>query len=140
MKSYGFIKDGKLSPGLKQLMVTAIGIMEGKNVVIDITEQKGKGSPQTHGYYRGYILPTFHDLFKEGGNNWNIKRTHDLLKSMFMQKEEVDVSTGEAIPYTPSSADFTQEDWGYFINCLKEKYFDYTGTHLKEPNERLELL
>lgn len=139
MKLYGFIKDGKLSPGLKQLFVTAIGIMEGKNVVIDITEQKGKRSSQSNRYFH-LLLNVFKDELNSRGNNFTLELTKDLVKSKFLLKEVVDADTGELLGTTLGhTSALNTEEMTELIEKMKA-WAAEMGIILPEASEQIELM
>lgn len=139
MKLYGSCENGKLSPLLKQRIVDRLHELDGKNITITIEESK-KVSHRVHGYYRGYVLPEFHRVFRERGNQFSLDTTHEILKRKFMMKHEVDVDSGEMLEYMPSSADFTQEDWDWFISSLKAWGAEYFDLQLHEPGEQTQAL
>lgn len=132
-------EDGSLTIWNRQGLIDWIKSLAGKDVVLDVSVHKRKGSRKTHAYYRGYVLPEIHQFYKRHGNEISIEEVHEMMKFRFMLREKIDPDTGELLgQYIPSSADFLQEEWNEYLEQIK-RWAAEMGLYLLDPNEQAKM-
>lgn len=116
MKLTGKIKDRKpVIYNRAQMDEFFASLDEGEWFEISLSKKRKKGSHQTHKYWRGVLVPLFRQLFNGFGNDFTSEQTHEILKHKFMIKDVIDNEGVVIGQYAPSSAEWTQEEWGIVI-------------------------
>ena len=100
---YTEVKNGKITNRSK--IVQILESFEGKRIEITFQRANKKRSNEQNRYYWGVIVPMFQQgIFDCFGEIWDIKTTHEHLKSNFNREEKVNKKTGEIVSLIKSTS------------------------------------
>ena len=86
----------------------AVQSFEGKEIEIIVKRKTNHRSNQQNAYYFGVVIPiTIQAIENEWGESWDIEKTHNLFKSLFLYEEKVNPETSEIIKVPVSSTENT---------------------------------
>lgn len=136
----GTIKDGKLVIPHKERLYKELQAYEGKQVILTISKRKkDRSSPQNRFYWGVCVNMVLKGLIDAGWNASEIDAdiTHDLLKSKFLQKEVINVTTGETILLNNSTKKLTTTEFMDYIAEIQQWAATYLNLFIPDPNEVL---
>ena len=92
-------------------------------------------------YYFGICLPLVREGLQDIGYKEirTIEQAHELMKHMFLKKQLVQESTGEALEYIGSTAELTTMQFCEFIEKIIAWGAEYLGIIIPYPREQLKM-
>ena len=120
VRQIGFIKGFKLVPYDQNLYNNILGYYNNKQVELTIRERRKKISTNTHGYYRGVLIPTV--LSTEAFGGWDRHKVHKFFAHMFLKDIETIEVRGKIyiIETILSTAKLSQKEMNLFIDKVRE--------------------
>src|SRR3972149_4596934 len=115
-----YVKGFKLNFYDESLHANMLGFYEGQQIEFCIRRKKKKVSSNTHGYYRGVLLPVCLNSNIFGG--WRIDDIHDFFADKFLGDIKTKQFEGRniIIRSVRSTADLSQEEMNQFINEVRQ--------------------
>lgn len=112
----GFVKNFNYKPYDEKMYYSILGFYNNKEVNLCITERKKNPSSNTHGYYRGIILPICQqtELFR----GWRLDEIHKYFASKYLKdvvEKEIN-GMNVIIVTTLSSGEVSQKTMNKFID------------------------
>jgi hypothetical protein len=84
MKYSGKIRDGALIVNFPEAFEKELELFDGKDVWIELREDKKRRSSQQNNYYWGVVIPSYIQIFAKAGLDFGNEKTHDILKTRFL--------------------------------------------------------
>ena len=117
----GIVKGFKLTFFNEPLYGNILGYYNNKQVEVCIREKRKKVSPETHGFYRGVILPIC--LQSEMFGGWKINEIHDYFASKYLADIKEKILNGNTIiiKTTLSTGGISQALMNQFIENVRQE-------------------
>jgi len=116
----------------------AIQNFEGKEIELIVKRKTNYRSNQQNAYYFGVIIPiTIQAIQNEWGESWDIDKTHNLFKSLFLYEEKVNPETNKIIKIPTSSTENTTEKQEAFHLKCREFLKEWFNVDVPLPNEEI---
>ncbi len=115
----GFAIDGKLKPYDAKMHANLFDYFNNSQVEYCIRKERKKPSTNTHGYYRGVLIPFL--LKDEQFKGWNEIRLHRYFAVLLLKDIQEEHVKGKVflVEYILSTAEITQERMNQFITELR---------------------
>ena len=131
------IKNGKV---VNRKIIAIAQSFEGKKVDITFQRAKKKRSNEQNRYYWGVIVPMFQQgIFDCFGEIWDIKTTHQHLKSTFNRVEKVNEKTGEVVQLLKSTSENSTIEMEEYHENIRAWMRENMDIICPLPNENLTL-
>lgn len=133
------VTNGKLTRN-RNLILDAINLYEGKDLLITFEKIKKKRSNQQNAYYWGIVIVIIKSALKSTGNNLSENDVHDLLRLKFL-KETIAIKeeTGEVIERVKSTTELTTSQFMDYIAEIQQFAAEYFDVIIPDPNEEITL-
>jgi len=133
------VKNGTLATNRKKLS-EIVASFEGKKIDITFERSRKKRSNEQNRYYWGVIIP----MFQQGVNDcfgeiWDIKNTHEHLKSTFNREEKVNKKTAEVVQLLKSTSENSTIEMEEYHDKIREWMRENMDIICPLPNEELTL-
>jgi hypothetical protein len=123
MKYSAKIRDNALIINFPDAFKKELELMDGKDVWVEIRENKKKRSSQQNNYYWGVVVPSFIEIFAKAGLDFNSEKVHDILKTRFLLvkdpyvriKSTTELSPDEFNNYMMNLQAWAATDFDYII-------------------------
>ncbi len=118
----GFVKGFVLIPYDKTLYGNVMGLYEGRQVEFVIRHKRKKVTSNTHGYYRGILLP-YLTKHTEQFRGWKTTEVHKYFVSQHL-KDIIERQMGEVtvlIMTTLSTGEISQSRMNIFIDDIRQE-------------------
>lgn len=115
----GFAVDGKLKPYDAKMHANLFDYYNNSQVEYCIRKERKKPSTNTHGYYRGVLIPFL--LTQETFGGWNAIDLHKLFASLFLRdiQEKQIKDKVFLIEVTHSTSEISQAEMNRFITEVR---------------------
>lgn len=131
------ILNGKLIQNRDKLKKALLNF-EGKEIDIIVKRKSNHRSNQQNAYYFGVIIPlTIQAIENEWGELWDINKTHDMFKSLFLYEEKVNTDTKEVIKVPLSSTENTTTKQEAFHSQCRDFLKEWFNVDVPLPNEEI---
>jgi hypothetical protein len=152
IKIDGFIENGLLNIPDKNGLSHMISLMNDMKVEIIIRKKRVLRSLPQNAYYWSVIIPAIQNEIKNLGERLTLKETeswimdyllstdsdfvHSFLKQKFIDKMQVDESTGEVIEIkNPSTKRMNKEEFSDYLNRVIQFANETLQIYIPSPNE-----
>lgn len=109
---------------------------EGEKVLVQITKRSTRRSYKQNSYLWGVVYHELQQGLTELGNRFTAEEVHELCKVKFLSRKEFpDPETGEMLTVVQSTADLSKDDFGEYVDNIKEWAKDYFSIDISEPYE-----
>ena len=116
----------------------AVQSFEGKEIEIIVKQKTNLRSNQQNAYYFGVVIPiTIQAIENEWGESWDIEKTHNLFKSLFLYEEKVNSETSEVIKVPSSSTENTTTKQEVFHTQCRNFLKEWFNVEVPLPNEEI---
>ncbi len=130
-KLYAVVERGKIIHDDLTALGKAVSYFEGKEIKITLEKKVYTRTIPQNAYFHVAHLPIINDeLIRLGWDNWNIDKTKDYLKDMFLRRE---VSPGKFITLHTSELD--KEEFSVFLEQCS--LFAWHDLHTTIPPAKL---
>lgn len=102
MKYSGKIREGTLTVNYPDAFKKELELLDGKDVWIEIRENKKKRSNPQNNYYHGVVIPCFMEIFAKADLNFSSEKIHDILKTRFLLVKDPYVRIKSTTELSPS--------------------------------------
>lgn len=134
------VVGGKLPERDALRIGTAIRHLDGKKVLIALSEVKRKRSDQQNRYYWGVVVKLVTDAFRDAGNMVNAEDVHDFLKQHVGKLSQVLVTPdGEVLRGPGSTARLTTTEFSNYVEAVRAWAAEVLGLSIPSPDETSEL-
>jgi hypothetical protein len=123
MKYSAKISEGSLTIKFPDAFRKELELFDGKDVWVEIRENKKKRSTFQNNYYWGVVVPSFLEIFAKAGLDFNSEKVHDILKTRFLLvkdpyvriKSTTELSPDEFNNYIMNLQAWAATDFDYII-------------------------
>lgn len=123
MKYSAKISEGSLTIKFPDAFKKELELFDGKDVWVEIRENKKKRSTFQNNYYWGVVVPSFLEIFAKAGLDFNSEKVHDILKTRFLLvkdpyvriKSTTELSPDEFNNYMMNLQAWAATDFDYII-------------------------
>ena len=123
MKYSAKISEGTLTIKFPDAFRKELELFDGKDVWVEIRENKKKRSTFQNNYYWGVVVPSFLEIFAKAGLDFNSEKVHDILKTRFLLvkdpyvriKSTTELSPDEFNNYMMNLQAWAATDFDYII-------------------------
>lgn len=123
MKYSAKISEGTLTIKFPDAFRKELELFDGKDVWVEIRENKKKRSTFQNNYYWGVVVPSFLEIFAKAGLDFNSEKVHDILKTRFLLvkdpyvriKSTTELSPDEFNNYIMNLQAWAATDFDYII-------------------------
>ena len=123
MKYSAKISEGSLTIKFPDAFKKELELFDGKDVWVEIRENKKKRSTFQNNYYWGVVVPSFLEIFAKAGLDFNSEKVHDILKTRFLLvkdpyvriKSTTELSPDEFNNYIMNLQAWAATDFDYII-------------------------
>lgn len=122
---HGFAKSGKLVSYNPILHENVLTHYEGKEVEYCIRLKRNKPTLESHGYYRGIVLPCA--LQSEIFGGWTLDRVHNFFANLFLKDIKTEEVGGKTyiVEKTRSTAGISRKRMTEFIDQVRNWLAEY---------------
>lgn len=133
----GVVSGGHMPPPVRSQISEAIRRMEGKRLVVKISEPKKQRSSPQNRYYFGVIVPHVQQMFVDAGNNVGREETHEYLKQ-HIGKLTMVIETPDGLKrtVTRSSTELSTKDAEEYFEKIRAWAAEF-GCQIPLPNEEI---
>jgi len=123
MKYSAKISEGSLTIKFPDAFRKELELFDGKDVWVEIRENKKKRSTFQNNYYWGVVVHSFLEIFAKAGLDFNSEKVHDILKTRFLLvkdpyvriKSTTELSPDEFNNYIMNLQAWAATDFDYII-------------------------
>jgi hypothetical protein len=123
MKYSAKISEGSLTIKFPDAFRKELELFDGKDVWVEIRENKKKRSTFQNNYYWGVVVPSFLEILAKAGLDFNSEKVHDILKTRFLLvkdpyvriKSTTELSPDEFNNYIMNLQAWAATDFDYII-------------------------
>lgn len=127
----------------RNIIKSAIASFEGKDIELTIQRKRKVRSNPQNAYYWGVVLPLVQNgLIDATGETRDLNSIHYqiLLPLLSIDREILNLSTGEVINEKITSSEMTTTEFSEYILNIQKWSAEFLGINIPDPNQELTLM
>lgn len=127
----------------RNIIKSAIASFEGKDIELTIQRKRKVRSNPQNAYYWGVVLPLVQNgLIDATGETRDLNSIHYqiLLPLLSIDREILNLSTGEVINEKITSSEMTTTEFSEYILNIQKWSAEFLGINIPDPNQELTLI